>query len=74
MTQQESLNLTRQLLKARDHDELARLMALHLSTVDGTFFKTAEAVARQLEHEGKPSIATALRNVSSQMLRMKTLI
>ncbi len=74
MTQQESLDLTRQLLKARDHDELVRIVALHLSAVDGTFFKTAEASAQQLEHEGKPAIAAALRDLCSQMLRMKTLI
>jgi hypothetical protein len=42
--------------------------------VDATFFQTSEAVAQQLEREGKPAIATSLRGLSDNMLRMKTLI
>jgi hypothetical protein len=74
MTQQEALDLIRKLLKAKDQDELMKLVSLYLPTVDATFFQTAEAAARQLERENKPAIATALRELTDRMLRMKTLI
>jgi hypothetical protein len=74
VTQQEAVNLIRMLLKAKDQDELMQLVNLHLPTVDATFFQTSEAVAQQLEREGKPAIATSLRGLSDNMLRMKTLI
>ena len=53
MTQQEALDLIRQLLKAKDEDELMQLVSLHLSSLDGTFFGTADAAVRQLERDGK---------------------
>lgn len=74
MTQQESVALVRQLLGARDDDELAQIIGLNLGRIDGTFFGVLEASARQLEREQKPNIAQALRAVGDRMLRMKTLI
>jgi hypothetical protein len=74
MTQRESLDLVRKLLQAGSEDELWQLVSLQLAAVDGTFFGTAEASARQLEREGRPAIAAALRNLTGRMLRMKTLI
>ncbi len=74
MTQQEALDLVRRLLKAQDDTELTRLVAQHLGEIDGTFFSTAESAARQLEYEGKPQIALALRRLTDRMLSMKTLI
>jgi len=74
MTQQEAVDLIRQLLKAQDEAELMQLVSLNLPVVDGTFFGTAEALVRQLEREGKMGAATALRSLSDRMLRMKTLI
>lgn len=74
MTQQESLALVRQLLGARDDDELTQIIGLNLGRVDGTFFGVLNASVRQLEREGKPNIAQALQAVGDRMLRMKTLI
>ncbi len=74
MTQQEALDLVRQLLKAKDEGELMQLVSLNLASLDGTFFSTADAAARQLERDGKPSAANALRGLTDRMLRMKTLI
>lgn len=74
MTQQEALDLIRQLLKARSDEELLQLVSLNLPAVDGVFFSTAEASARALELEGKPVVASALRGLTDRMLRMKTLI
>lgn len=74
MTQQEAVDAIRKLLKAKDEDELMQLVGLYLPAVDATFFQTAEAVARQLEREGKPTIAASLRGLTDRMLRMKTLI
>jgi hypothetical protein len=74
VTQQEAVDAIRKLLKAKDEDELMQLVGLYLPAVDATFFQTAEAVARQLEREGKPTIAASLRGLTDRMLRMKTLI
>jgi hypothetical protein len=74
MTQQEALDLIRKLLKAANEDELMQLVALNLPSLDGVFFSTADAAVRQLERDGKPSAANALRGLTDRMLRMKTLI
>lgn len=74
MTEQEALALVRQLLKAKDNDELLQLVSLNLPAVDGTFFSTAAAAVRQLERDGKSGAAQALQGLSDRMLRMKTLI
>ncbi len=74
MTQQEALELIRKLLKAQDEREVMQLVSLHLPTVDGAFFNTAESAARQLERDGKTGAATALRSLTDRMLSMKTLI
>lgn len=74
MTQQEALDLIKQLLKAKNEDELMQLVSLHLSSLDGTFFGTADAAVRQLERDGKTGAANALRGLTDRMLRMKTLI
>lgn len=74
MTQQEALELIKNLLKAKDEDQLMQLVSLHLPSVDGVFFGTADAVARQLDEDGKASAANALRGLADRMLGMKTLI
>ena len=74
MTQQEALELIKKLLKAQDEDELVQLVSLHLSSLDGVFFSTADAAVRQLERDGKTGAAHALRGLTDRMLRMKTLI
>ncbi|MCS6845220.1 MAG: hypothetical protein NZ528_13010 [Caldilineales bacterium] len=74
MTQQEAIALVRQILAARDDDELTQIISLNLSRVDGTFFGVLNASVQQLQREGKPNIARALQAVGDRMLRMKTLI
>jgi hypothetical protein len=74
MTEQQALDLIRSLLKARDEAEVTHLVSLNLPALDGTFFTTAEAAARRLELDGKAGAATALRQLTDRMLRMKTLI
>lgn len=74
MTEQQALELVRALLKAQNNDELMQLVGLNLPSLDGTYFSTAEAAARQLEQDGKVSAAAALRGLTDRMLRMKTLI
>ncbi len=74
MTQQEALDLIKQLLRAQDDEQLMQLLSLHLPSVDGTFFSTADAAVRQLERDGKAGTANALRGLADRMLRMKTLI
>jgi hypothetical protein len=74
MTSDEALLVIRRLLLAADEDELMGLVALHLPSVDSTFFSTAEAAARQLEREGKEQVANALRGLTNRLLTLKTLI
>lgn len=74
MTQQESIALVRQILGARNDDELTQIVGLNLGRIDGTFFGVLNASVKQLEREGKPNIAQALQAIGDRMLRMKTLI
>ena len=74
MTEEQALDLTRQLLKAENDDELMRLVSLSLPVVDGTFFGVLEASALQLEREEKPQVAQALRSLGDRMLKLKTMI
>lgn len=74
MNEEQALYLVRRLLKAKDEEELSNLISMSLPMIDGTFFGVLEASARQLEREGKPHIAKALRGLGDRMLRMKTLI
>lgn len=74
MTQQESVDLVRQLLKAKNDDELMQIIGLNLGRIDGTFYGVLNASVKQLEREGKPNIAQALEAIGDRMLRMKTLI
>lgn len=74
MTEREALDLVRQLLKARDDDELTQIISLNLGRIDGTFYGVLNASVKQLERENKSNIAQALQAVGDQMLRMKTLI
>ncbi len=74
MTNQEALELIRQLLKAKDDQELEQLVSLNLSRVDGAFFSVLNKSVAQLQKENKPEIAEALESLGDRMLRMKTLI
>jgi hypothetical protein len=74
MTNQEALDLIRQLLKAADEEELAKIVNLNLPRVDGTFFAVLNRSVEQLRREGKPQIAEALDRLGDSILRMRTLI
>ena len=74
MTQQESIDLIRELLKARNADELTQIIGLNLGRIDGAFYGVLHSSVKQLEREGKPNIAQALEAVGDRMLRLKTLI
>ncbi|MCD6291087.1 MAG: hypothetical protein J7M34_11335 [Anaerolineae bacterium] len=74
LNQEESLAIIRQLLKARDDQELHRLVSMYLPVIDGTFFTVLNQAVTELEREGKPDIARALEALGAQMLKMKTLI
>ncbi len=74
MTEMESVELIRDLLKARDESALMKLVNRRLQEIDGTFFAVVEWSVQELEREGKPEMARALRGLSGRMLRMKTLI
>ncbi len=74
MNQQEALAAIRDLLKARDEQELSHLIGLYLPNVDGTFFAVLNQSVAQLQREGKPQIARALEALGGRILKMKTLI
>ncbi len=74
MNNEQALDLVRRLLKAKDEKELSELVSAYLPMLDGTFFGVLEASAQQLEREGKPHIAKALRSLGDRMLRMKMYI
>ncbi len=74
MTNQEALALIRQMLRAPNEEELARLVASSLPHLDGNFYYVLNLSVEQLQREGKKQAAEALRGLGDKMLRMKTLI
>jgi len=74
MTNQESLELVREILKAPDEEKLEKIVSVNLPRIDGTFFSVLNQSVQQLRREDKPEMAEALESLSDRMLRMKTLI
>lgn len=74
MTNQESLELVREILKAPDEEKLEKIVAVNLPRVDGNFFNVLNQSVQQLRREDKPEMAEALESLGGRMLRMKTLI
>ncbi len=74
MTNQEALDLVREMLKAPSEKELMKIVTLNLPRIDGTFFTVLNRSAVQLRREGKPQIAEALERLGDKILRMRTLI
>lgn len=74
MTNEESLELIRTLLKAPSEDDLMKQVNLNLPRIDGTFYTVLNRSVEQLQREGKPEIAGALTRLGDTILRMRTLI
>ena len=74
MTNQESLELVREILKAPDEEKLEKIVSVNLPRIDGTFFSVLNQSVQQLRREDKPEMAEALESLGDRMLRMKTLI
>ena len=74
VTEEDALELIRTLLKAPDEEQLMQTLSLHLPLLDSTFFGVAEASIAQLDRDGKPGAAVALRSLTDCALRLKTLI
>jgi hypothetical protein len=74
MTNQEALDLVRQLLKAPDEEGLMKIVTLNLPRIDGTFFTILNRSVEQLRRENKTPIADALERLGDKILRMRTLI
>ncbi len=74
MTQDEAIDLIRQMLKAPDEEQLTQIISLNLSRFDGVFFGVLNESVEQLKREGKPQIAAALERLGGTILRMRTLI
>ena len=74
MTNQEALNLIRDMLKAKDEEELMKIVTVSLPHIDGTFFAVLNQSVEQLHKEGKGHIADALERLGDKILSMRTLI
>ena len=74
MTNQESLELVREILKAPDEAKLEKIVSVNLPRIDGNFFTVLNQSVKQLRREEKPEMADALESLGDRMLRMKTLI
>ena len=74
MTNQESLELVREILKAPDEAKLEKIVSVNLPRIDGNFFTVLNQSVKQLRREDKPEMADALESLGDRMLRMKTLI
>ncbi len=74
MTEQEAIEIIRELLLAEDQEALMRLVSKYVGIVDSTFFGVLNAAAEDFRKRGKDEIAESLEALGAQILKMKTLI
>jgi hypothetical protein len=74
MTHQEAQALVRKIIKARDRDELQKLIGDHISACDGVFFAELEGVVEQFQARNDEASARKLKEVGDFMARLRFMI
>jgi len=74
MTHQEAQTLVKKIIKARDRDELQKLIGDHISACDGVFFAELEGVVEQFKARNDVNSARKLKEVGDFMARLRFMI
>jgi hypothetical protein len=74
MTHQEAQQLLKELIQAKDKDELQRIVSNNVSRCDGVFFAELEALVEQYRAKGDKSSAHKLKELGDFMARLRFMI
>jgi hypothetical protein len=74
MTHQEAQALIKDIIQAKDKDELQRVISQNVSRCDGVFFAELEAVVEQFRAKNDESSARKLKEVGDFMARLRFMI
>ncbi|MBN1218799.1 MAG: hypothetical protein JXM69_07720 [Anaerolineae bacterium] len=74
MTHQEAQTLLRQIIQAKDKDQLQQIISHNVSRCDGVFFAELERVVEQFRVKGDESSAHKLKEVGDFMARLRFMI
>lgn len=74
MTHQQARALIKEIIQARDKDELQRIISKNVSRCDGVFFAELEAVVEQFRARNDESSARKLKEVGDFMARLRFMI
>jgi hypothetical protein len=73
MNQDEAVALIRELLLAKDQEELQTLIGVHLPQMDNTFFAVLTEAA-EVESARNPALGARLTSLAQTLLPLRTLI
>ncbi len=74
MTHQQAQDLVRKIIRARDRDELQKIISDNVSTCDGVFFAELEAMVEQFRARNDETSARKLKEVGDFMARLRFMI
>ena len=74
MTHQQAQDLVKKIIRARDKDELQKIISGNISACDGVFFAELEAVVENFRAKNDESSARKLKEVGDLMARLRFLI
>ena len=74
MTHQEAQELLKELIRAKDKDELQQIVSINVSQCDGVFFAELEALVEQYRAKGDESSARKLKELGDFMARLRFMI
>jgi hypothetical protein len=74
MTHQQAQELVKKIIRARDRDELQKIISDNISTCDGVFFAELEAMVEQFRARNDEASARKLEEVGDFMARLRFMI
>lgn len=74
MTHQQAQELVKKIIRARDRDELQKIISDNVSACDGVFFAELEAMVEQFRVRNDEASARKLKDVGDFMARLRFMI
>jgi hypothetical protein len=74
MTYQQARALLKQLIEAKDKDELQKIISHNISSCEGVFFAELEGMVEQFRARGDEASAQKLKALGDYMARLRFMI
>ena len=74
MTHQEAQTLIKEIIQAKDKEELQNIISLNVSRCDGVFFAELENTVEQFRAKNDESSARKLKELGDYMARLRFMI